>query len=354
MNAVALLLLLTAPAQDEEPTGPVVPLVGRPENFSGASGRFRIDMEADPEEFTVEESCALRVRITALGPVVAPPERLFLPESLLADFHVEELGMTAALDESARAATVFALAPFTPTPHGLLATAMPTRSWEFRYRLRPRRAGIDEVPGFEFCFHAPFLHTASRPFMTDYADLVPLKVTTQGSQFPPLPEGPDALFAWHAPPLVTRAPPALPSLLFALLALPVVGCVIWQRVWKRLYPDAARQATLRRSRAARRALADLGRLRAPLTRTSAGAASHVLARYLRERLDQPQAEPTPREVADHLRRLRITASNVETLHALMTALDEYRFLEPRADADLLAGLRAVILALEEEPCLSSP
>jgi hypothetical protein len=342
-------------AQDEDPSGPVVPLVGRPENFSGASGRFSIETTIEPDEVTVEEPCLLRVRITATGPVLAPPERLPLPDSLLADFHVEELGLFPSLDETARAASLFGLGSFAPTPLATLPGLVPTRSWEFRFRLRPKRKDIDEVPGIAFCFHVPDLQTASRPFMTRYTDFLEIKVTAKQRSDVDV-KGPDWLFAWNGDQLLTtRAPPALPHplVMVGLTALPVIGCVVWYRVWGRLYPDAVRQVTLRRSRAARRALADLTRLHSPLDRESAAAASHVLARYLRERLDQLQAEPTPREAVEHLTRLRLPPERIEAIRALMEQLDAHRFGTPVGNADLVADLRTLILALEDEPCLMS-
>jgi hypothetical protein len=363
-----LSLFLPAPAhaQDEEPSGPVVPLVGRPENFSGASGRFYgteessrtvpvIETSIEPEEVAVEEPCLLRVRITAKGPVLAPPERLPLPDSLLADFHVEELGLFPSLDETARAATLFGLGSSAPSPLATLPGLVPTRSWEFRFRLRPKRKDIDTVPAIAFCFHAPDLQTASRPFMTRYTDFLEIKVTAKQGVITDV-KGPDWLFAWNGGPLLsTQAPPTLPHplVLVGLTALPVIGCVVWYRVWTRLYPDAARQVTLRRSRAARRALADLSRLHSPLNRESAAVASHLLTRYLRERLDQLQAEPTPREVVEHLTRLRLPPERIEAVRTLMEQLDAHRFGTPVGDADLVADLRTLILALEDEPCLTS-
>jgi hypothetical protein len=357
VRLVPLLLLLpaSAPAQDEEPAGPAIPLVGRPDNFSGASGRFRIEMTVEPREVAVEEPCLLRVTITADGPVLAPPERLPLPESLLADFLVEELGVFPDPDDAARAATLFGLGAAAPSPLTTFPGLLPARSWEFRYRLRPKRDKIAEVPSIAFCFHDPLLQTASRPFMTDYTDLAELKVTPKEKTDPEV-KGPDWLFAWSGGHLLTtQTPSSLPGplVLVPLVVLPVVGCVVWFRTWRRLYPDAARQATLRRSRAARRALADLARLRSPVDRDRAALASRVLARFLRERLDQPQTEPTPREAADHAQRLGLPPERVETLRTLMEQLDARRFGEPAAEeVDLVAGLKALVLALEDEPCLS--
>lgn len=351
-------LFLTAPllAQEEETPAPPIPYAGRPELFSGASGHFLVESEVQPERVALEEPCLLRVYITAVGPVLTPPERLPLSNLLLADFHVEELGLFPSLSETARVATLVGLGAANEHPLVSLAGLMPTRSWEFRYRLRPKRPAIEEVPEIAFCFHDPVLPTASRPFMTRYTDALPFEVLQPESFITPL-VAPEAAFAWQSGPLLEHRPtPALPSLgwIVLLAALPIVGCVIWYAVWQRLYPDAAHQATIRRSRAARIALADLARLRRPLDRARATRAAAILTRYLHERLDLPQAEPTPAEVLAHFQRVGLPEARGGEIHQLLEQLDAHRFGTPDpTSGDLVESLRRMILTLEEEPCLAS-
>jgi len=352
LSLAAILLLLPAVATADD--GPAIPLAGRPEIFSGASGRFLLEAEVDPDTMAMEEPCVLRVYITAAGPVAAAPERLVLSDLLLADFHVEELGVFPSLSETARAATLFGLGSGEQPALLSLAGLVPTRSWEFRYRLRPKRLDVDEVPGVAFCFHDPLLLTASKPFMTQYADPLPIRVVKGESTVRAL-VGTEATFAWQAAGALDRwERPSLPGwpVLLGLATLPVVGCVVWYRVWRRLYPDAARQALIRRSRAAKVALAELARVRSPLDRAGANRAAAALGRYLRERLDLRTNEPTPGEVVAHFERVGLAAHGQE-VHRLLDALDAHRFASAVGDADIVASLRRLILTLEEEPCLAS-
>ncbi len=360
MNRAVLLVVLLLPTVSRAGGDLVsvrIPLAGRPENFSGASGRFVLETEVQPDAVAVEEPCILRVYITATGPVVAPPEQLVLSESLYADFHVEELGLFPSMSETVRAATLFGLGSANSDPLLSLAGTMPPRSWEFRYRLRPKRETVDEIPDIAFCFHDPFLMTASRPFMVEYADPLPFRVLKPQPYQTPRLTGAEPLFAWLPGLSLDRTnSPTLPGpLALTLLALlPIVGCLVWYRVWQRLYPDDAHQATIRRSRAARIALADLARLRTPLDRPAATRAAGVLARYLRERFDLPPGEPTPIEVADHLRQRGLSDSQGQGVHDLLARLDAHRFGTPAPEPDdLVAALRRRILALEEESCQPS-
>src|SRR5262249_3806161 len=130
-------------------------------------------------------------------------------------------------------------------------------TWEFVYKLRPKRADVKAIPNLTLVYYDP----ASRTFRTDIADEIAIKVT------PP----PDKALAGlkvlglrarvhqrRRPEEVVRADPHWPrpgpGLLAALLALPPLGCFVWYRVWRRLNPNVAERRLRRRSRAARLAL----------------------------------------------------------------------------------------------------
>jgi hypothetical protein len=89
-------------------------------------------------------------------------------------------------------------------------------------------------------------------------------------------------------------------MLAALLATPPLLCFVWYRLWRRLYPNAAERRQRRRSKAARLALHYLAKQSDDVLRTRAAAVD-----YLRQRLDLPALEPSPHEVARHLKRLGI-------------------------------------------------
>jgi tetratricopeptide (TPR) repeat protein len=91
-------------------------------------------------------------------------------------------------------------------------------------------------------------------------------------------------------------PPRLGTIGTLLLA-PPLGCIAWYLIWRRLYPDAARLASQRRSRAARRALQALRSARRLDAESRAARIAAIVTGYLQQRLDLTIAEPTPGEIA---------------------------------------------------------
>jgi hypothetical protein len=138
--------------------------------------------------------------------------------------------------------------------------------------------------------------------------------------------------------------------------LPPILAVIGYRVWRRLNPDAARLARLRRSRAAERALKAL---RAAPLDGQARQASEVVAQYLRERLDLRAADPTPVEVAAHLKRTSISPVLAGTVVDFFRACEVVQYapvatsVSGAANGDQGDAARELILALEAELWLAS-
>jgi hypothetical protein len=128
--------------------------------------------------------------------------------------------------------------------------------------------------------------------------------------------------------------------------------VAWYVCWRRLYPDAARLASQRRSRAARRALQALATSRRLDAMARASRIAAVVAEYLQERLDLSIAEPTPPEVAALLAQRGCSLALAEQAVRLFEACDRARFV-PAAEinpADLADAAVVFILAVEEETC----
>src|SRR4051794_139055 len=93
------------------------PLVGQPEDFSGAGGTYTIRRSAAPTEVMIEEPLLLTVAITGAGPSGQQPRRDLLklfPPDVEEDFFIEPLA------EKDR---------YLPKD----------KTWEFLYRLRPKR-----------------------------------------------------------------------------------------------------------------------------------------------------------------------------------------------------------------------
>jgi hypothetical protein len=273
---IAVLLLFAADA----------PLIGRPVEwpFSGAIAGFvrekqayvapfRLTTEAQPRVLNADEPLLLTVTIQARGMVQAPPQRIDLGEvpAFAKSFHLSDVSLE------------------TPATPGV---------WVWRYRLVPRGPWVSEVPSFPFLFYNPDFTPAERGYQLLFGEAIPLTVRPAEKLGPP-PDFP-AVVTQPVPDeqLYGRARSWEPGLREAVLALlvPPLGCWLWYEAWRRLYPDAARQAALRRGRALRRALDALRQLPAdPAAR--AEQVLRVVETYLRDRWDLRVASPTPEEVA---------------------------------------------------------
>src|SRR5437879_471134 len=108
------ILLAGLLAFDDDAVEP--PVVGKPEQFSGAVGAFRIQARVEPTTTQVEKPITLTLTVTASGRVGAAPEPLTLDQlAILRDgFHLEA-GESPPASEN---------------------------TWQFVYRLKPKRLGV--------------------------------------------------------------------------------------------------------------------------------------------------------------------------------------------------------------------
>jgi hypothetical protein len=321
---------------DEETDPDEVPVVGRPGDlpFSGASGQFEVAAHAEPTDLEAETPLKLTVVVKATGPVRRPPRRIDL-----------------------RQVPAFAKDFYFVDPAGGGTRQPDAKTWEFVYELKPRRTDVTEVPGVPFVFYNPAIRpaTADKAFQRLYTDPIPLRVRPHEVFAVPLhaPEGAfqlatgPGLFARVAP----WQPPGLAGSLLLLLAPPLL-CAAWYVAWRRLYPDAARRAHLRRSRAARQALGRLHRAARLPAGPRAARAAAVVAGYLHERVDLHAAEPTPAEAAGHLRRHGCADGLAEQVSRFFESCDAARFLPapPPDGLDLPEAAARLILAVEAATC----
>jgi hypothetical protein len=361
---MCLLLLLALPCaplrgEDEDKTDPeeLSPAdrpVGVP--FNEASGRFRIEVEAEPTELRLDDPLTLTVRITATGPVHRPPTRLDLAElpAFTKRFYIENDPsdghnplMTASLLSTL-------VAPRSAGPTLALGAVASRTLWEFRYQLKPRSMAVKEVPSIPFVFDNRNLLLAPKlRYEVTYTDPIALEVKDRAVIAVPL-RAPEEVFqisASHAGSLFARQQPWTPPGLawsLLLLVLPPCICVVWYFCWRRLYPNATRQSRQRRSRAAQRALEALRR--AP--RSGIGQATSAygaVTQYLQQRLDLQPAEPTPSETAGHFQQLNLTGELTSKTVRFFRCCDAARFLpEPPDETDLVATAAEVVLAVEAE------
>ena len=324
-------LLLDALSLADEPAADGIPVVGRPFDlpFSEASGWFEVRASADPTTVEAETPLLFTLTVRALRPVKRPPQRIDLHQvpAFEESFYIED-----SADEPAR----------------------PNEStWEFVYRLKPRRPDVTEVPSLPFVYFNPYLLTASKRFQVLYTDPIALHVLPHESVQVPLQAPEDAFVLATGPGLLERQTTWRPGLGTAalLLVTPPLLCAVWYVCWRRMYPDAARLASRRRSRAARQALSMLSAARRLPTAERAERTTAVVADYLRDRLELTIAEPTPREIAGLFEQQSCSPALTAQAIAFFEACDSTRFLPTdTAQKDLTDLAVQFVLAVEEETC----
>lgn len=334
-GAILLLYLVsaaTAAAQEKFVVPPA-----HPRGFSHIAGQYRISVSVAPTEVKVEEPITFKVRIEGKGPAEWQPQRKKLdifPDDLAEHFFLED-------------AVEFDL-------------ALPEKGlWVFGYRLRPKSEEVKQTPELRLVYYAP----GPKRFQTSFADGMDIVVKRPP---PPTPKELD-LKVVAAPPSFFRLASVSEILgdstmwfpgsgtLAVLALLPPVACSLGYWWWQRRHPTARQRQALTRSRAARQALEQVQKERPDPARLVA-----LLADYLRQRFDLQTNEPTPAEVAEHLRRLGVSKATRAAWADLLAAAAASRFA-PAASycapassepaPDLVAQATRLIQALEAEPCL---
>jgi hypothetical protein len=231
-RALVALLMISVQAlavrAGDMPEAVEIPVVGRPADlpFSEGVGRFSVSAVATPTTVQAEQPVLFTLRVHADGLVRQEPQRLDLSKvpAVSDNFYIDD-----PKQDTRDAAT---------------------QTWQFVYRLKPRRPNVTEIPGVPFLYWDPTIQPESKGFQTPYTEPIPLHVTLRETVPPPPAIVPDVFLQTQNGPesLARRAswsPPGWP-LFFALLLTPPLGCVAWYLIWRRLYPDAARVRQQRR------------------------------------------------------------------------------------------------------------
>ncbi|HEY7424978.1 MAG TPA: hypothetical protein VH682_12175, partial [Gemmataceae bacterium] len=153
LNLLAFLVCAAGLRAADEAADPNdIPVVGRPSDlpFSEASGWFEVQTHAEPTTVEAETPLTFTMSVRAVRPTRQPPQRLDLRQlpAFNERFYIE--------DPSEE--------PNRPDE----------KTWEFVYRLKPRRDSVTEVPGLPFVYFNPYLLTASKGFQVLYTDPIPL------------------------------------------------------------------------------------------------------------------------------------------------------------------------------------
>ncbi|MFO0804087.1 MAG: hypothetical protein U0791_13315 [Gemmataceae bacterium] len=218
---------------------------------------------------------------------------------------------------------------------------VPGESPIFVYKLRPRNAQVNRLPSLDFFYDSGV--KVGDPFKNARAtgiDLTVIPAEKPASQPTPL-IAPERLFRLETGPQVLERSPFAAGWLhwLGMFLLGVLAAGGWYAAWRRIYPDGARLAKLRRNRAMRRATDALAR---------AGSAADVAAAvigYVRSRCPLPAGCETPSETDAALRSAGIPGA--ESAEALLRRCDAARF-SPSSDnaVSLAAEARELLATLE--------
>src|SRR5262249_40674291 len=153
--------------------------------------------------------------VQALGPVLRPPVRIDLNElpAFKRSFHVEDV------------------------VEGEKQQDGPT-TWRWVYRLKPRRAGIDEVPRLPFVFYNPDLRPSERAFQVIWSDAVPITVLPPDVENVVIVSDQILAFAPADAVLANASPWSGPGpvVLACAVAGPPLIAAAWYLAWRRANP----------------------------------------------------------------------------------------------------------------------
>jgi hypothetical protein len=318
-----------------------VPVVGRPEAFSEAVGnKFVVSTRADKTEMYLGQAMVYTVQVRAVGKFWHAPER---PD-------LQEMPKFRERFKIARSSS--------PQPDRVLDN----KAWEFDYRLQPVSESVERIPPLPLAYYHP--HPKSDVpghFFTTFGDEIELKikpvVSPNAKSAKPI-MAPAWLFEPAPAADVLRSStgfirPSMSLLALVLLAPPALG-FLWYAAWRRLYPDAAGRARIRRSRAALLALQDLSAINGNgsdrVERVTA-----ITGTYLRQRFDLAAVEPTPAEVDALLRRHTTTEKLADSVARFFADCDAARFAPTGSvgqSTDPVEAARQLIVSLEERSCPS--
>jgi hypothetical protein len=323
--AVFSLLFVLHPSEFTLAQKQDIPSVGQPEeHFYGARGSgVKVAWSLDRDKVPLDGEVVATLTITnATNPTkITRPDLKKLPA-----FH-----------------SLFTVIDNTDPP-----PATDAREVKFTYRLRPRDEAVKEVPALDFYYYNPAA-AEGKQFPLTRAKKVAITVLPPKPKLVPVVplSEPDELFAITKGPELLTGEPFVPGKLVWIL-IGVLGPFLalgWYGAWRRMFPDAARLAKMRRSRAARRAMEAIrksGRTPDP----PATIANAVLV-YLRTRFPLPVGTVTPTEIGAALTELGVPSSECAAASAFFTACDTARF-SPSGDSavSLAATAEALVTQLE--------
>ena len=222
----------------------------------------------------------------------------------------------------------------------------------FAYKLAPRSVDVKKVPALEFRYFNPAAAPGKTQFPSTRTDrevealITVIEPPKAVRVVKPL-EAPEFLFHPATGPDARGRGPFAPCR-WAWLAMAFFGplaAFAWFLAWRRVYPDAVRLARVRRSRAARRAVALIRK--ATNTPDPPATVANAVLGYLRTRFPLPESAVTPSEIAAALVELNVPKDVAEQTGDVFRACDRARFA-PASDngLSLAAGAETAVARLE--------
>jgi hypothetical protein len=317
-----------------------LPESGRPANFSGAVGKFDLEVTLDPQEAKTNEALTMKVSYSGWGNIKMLPSPDF---NAPPDFESYDPKESVQVGKAGR---------------GISGTKT------FEYVLIPRFAGLQKIPPITFSFFNP----TTKSYQTLSGGGFEVRVG-QGAGVSQMPAslgvskedvkllGQDIQYLktpGKLRPLATAG--GLPGLYNLGMILPPL-IVLLYLIGTRLMGGSVFQARLRSRRAFWRAQNDLKKLDKVAAGSSAekltvfyGGLHRTLLEYLGEKLNIPAAGLKEEEVLDHLAGRDLPAAQVEEIREIFHTCNWARFAPESGQASqmdqALTKARAVINTLE--------
>jgi hypothetical protein len=305
-----------------------VPSVGQPASFSGAVGRFQLDVDANPKLLRVGDplSFTLTLRGEGLLETVHPP----------------------ALEQQAQLAQDFKMQTDPP------AVKTDSDAKTFTYTLRPRRVGIREVPPIEVAYFDPdiqrfqVLRSAPVPLRVDAASTLEVSdvIDTSGENSKnvvgqELTEGILANYSGEDSLIPQDFHIQMGLFTGLLLALPPVTYVAmlvwrWRLRQRRQHPDG--QRARKAGQRARTALRTLKTHRLQGDSALCDGVHQALTGYLGDKLHLVGAGLTVDDVTRHLQARQLDQELIEQVATLLHLCDSARYAPGSLAVAQLTGL----------------
>jgi hypothetical protein len=294
---LALLVTLVAPAESPTRVDDIPALERTRDHFYGAIAADKrgvtVRWQVSPAAVTFGESCTLRLVVSN---AVNPAELVRPPLLDFADFR----DLFSAVEDL----------PTETDPSGEVT---------FPYRVTPRNDGAFHIPELKYRYFQPLAPEGFGGLAT-HAVKVPFSVTKPTA--PPASPlvAPADYFAVRTDGAFTRGGGPGGWAWAGLFAAGVAVGVVWVVGWRRLFPDGARLAAIRRHRAVRIALDRLRRPRVPPEAIAVTLRNYLIARYGLSFTAQ-----TPAEVASGLEKVGVPAERAAEAEGVLRACDAVRF-----------------------------